>query len=701
MSKLEILECTLRDGSYPIDYQFTAEDTAVIAAGLEAAGFRKIEVGHGLGLGASTPETGVAAATDEEYLEAAASALSEAKFGTFFIPGIADESHLELAAKHNMGFVRIGTDITESENAEKYIKYAKSLGLEVSSNLMKTYALSPEEAMRRAIAVDHWGADIIAIVDSAGGMLPQEIVEYVRLFKENVSAKIGFHGHNNFQLAIANALTAIEAGATVIDTSLRGMGRSAGNAQTEVLIMILKKMGVELGIDIRKTMDLSERLVAPLVKEHGVDDIAVTSGYALFHSSYLKTIYNVAQKMNVDPRDLIIRVSEIEKVKVTDGLVTKVAEEIKQERKLEQQPHRYWDFSIRLYERMNKDQMHITQIVQEVVQEMRTIAAKTGKSTVFTIAKSPKPDASPPAFPFVRSNQSCIIGNAEVSTVDEALQIAKAVDGLVDVVLVDADRGAGEFSDMCEKVKDVIAKSRFLTYKDVDALIKAADGFLAQIVPDINECQIGICGASELGWKLAMKLAQRGSKVVIFDETTCAADVVTGLNCLLGKVSLHPVIGTVSPIEVATGSNVLIGATPREPIITVQMIDSVRPSTVVLDMGIGSLFPEAIEKGIQKGLSLYRLDMRAGLSAEIVNVLETVHLTDNVVGRGEIAGVPVVAGGIIGKRGDVVLDAITSPTRIIGVADGRGNLLPGPQEGQFRQRLRDVKKALVEAKLAW
>jgi len=700
MSRLEILECTLRDGSYPIAYQFTVEDTAVIAAGLEEAGFRKIEVGHGLGLGASTPAIGIAAATDEEYLEAASSVLREARFGMFFIPGIADESHLDLAAKYNMDFVRVGTDITESGNAERYIKYAKDLGMEVFSNLMKTYALAPGEAMRRAIDVDRWGADVVVVVDSAGGMLPEEVAEYVRLFKENVGAAIGFHGHNNFQLAIANALAAIEAGATVIDTSLRGMGRSAGNAQTEVLVTVLGKMGIDLGIDIRKTMDLSERLIAPLVREHGVDDIAVTSGYALFHSSYLKIIYKVAQEMNLDPRDLIVRVSEIEKVRVTDELAMKVAEEITREREVERRPQRYWDLNIRLRERVDRDQVNVGQIAREIAQEMRPIATKTRKFTVFTIAKSPKPGKGPAAFPFVRSNQACVIGNAEVSALDEAVQIAKAVDGLVDIILVDADRGEGELSDMCERVRGVITKSRFMTYKDVDALIQAADALLAQIVPGTAEARIGICGASELGWKLAVKLAQRGSKVIVFDRDASVTEVVASLNCLLGKAGSHPIMGTTDPTEVAAGSDVLVGATPREPIITSQMIESMRPGRVVMDMGIGTLFPEAIERGVQRGISLYRLDMRAGLSAESVNVLETAYLTDEVVGHGEIAGVPVVAGGVIGGKGDVVVDSLSNAETVIGVADGAGHLLSGSEEEQFRESLRKVRLELIKRRLS-
>ncbi len=95
--KVSILDCTLRDGSYLIDNQFTAEDTYIICTGLGRAGFEFIEVGFGTGMGSSKTGKGKAAASDEENLKAANSALknSKTKFGMFFIPGIGKTEDLE------------------------------------------------------------------------------------------------------------------------------------------------------------------------------------------------------------------------------------------------------------------------------------------------------------------------------------------------------------------------------------------------------------------------------------------------------------------------------------------------------------------------------------------------------------------------------------------------------------------------------
>lgn len=125
MSKIQIMDVTLRDGSYALNFQFTANDTIAIAKALENAGVMLIEVGHGVGLGASKAGYGDAAETDEAYLQAAAKTLTKAKFGMFCIPGIATLEDIDMAADYGMGFIRIGTNVTEIADSKVYIEHAK------------------------------------------------------------------------------------------------------------------------------------------------------------------------------------------------------------------------------------------------------------------------------------------------------------------------------------------------------------------------------------------------------------------------------------------------------------------------------------------------------------------------------------------------------------------------------------------------
>jgi 4-hydroxy-2-oxovalerate aldolase len=326
---IEILETTLRDGAYMIDFQFTALDTAVICAALEDAGFRTIEVAHGLGLGASGTRWGVAAATDEEYLRAAANSLREARFGTFFIPGIGTKAHLDLAKSYGMSFVRIGTNVTQSEESEEYIKYAKRLGLEVMYNAMKSYVVPPEEFVRRMRQAVEWGADVVYLVDSAGGMLPAEVKQYIELLLENVEARIGFHCHNNFMLACANNLAALEAGAIVLDSTMQGMGRSSGNPQTEVMVLLYEKLGIPTGIDVFKAMNIGEKLIRPLMPvKSGNTSLDMIMALAQFHSSFLPRIEEAAGEFDVDVKILIMEVSKVDRVNPSQELIRTIAAEL-------------------------------------------------------------------------------------------------------------------------------------------------------------------------------------------------------------------------------------------------------------------------------------------------------------------------------------------------------------------------------------
>lgn len=307
-TKLELLDTTLRDGGYHIDFQFTAEDTARVCRGLEDAGYGIIEIGHGLGLGASSPKLGVAAATDEEYAEAAAKSLKKARFGAFFIPGVGTKEQLKTARGIGMHFIRIGTNVTDIEKGRPFVEYAKELGFEVWYNFMKTYAVPPAEFARLAAQTAKWGADAVAVVDSAGCMTPDEVRAYVSAAKAACGgAAVGIHAHNNLHLAMANSLSAIEAGADRVDVTLRGMGRSSGNAQSDVLLALLKKLGRPLPADYYKTTDLSEECIAPRLQKRGQgsDPEELTCGAEGFHSGYMPLVEEASRAYGVDFRDLI------------------------------------------------------------------------------------------------------------------------------------------------------------------------------------------------------------------------------------------------------------------------------------------------------------------------------------------------------------------------------------------------------------
>jgi 4-hydroxy-2-oxovalerate aldolase len=325
-----ILDCTLRDGSYVIDFQFTKEDTFTIANELYKSNFEYIEVGHGIGLGASAKGINIAAATDFEYCQAANSAVgANSKWGMFCIPGIAKLDDLKMSIDNNMGFVRIGTDVNKVDESKEFIKLAKKSGLKVFANFMKSYVLSPLEFAQLVQRSTDFGADGVYLVDSAGGMLPNQVRSFVaEAFNSNPNFTLGFHGHNNLALGMANALVCIEEGVQYIDTSLQGFGRSAGNVQSEQLICTLDLLGINSRFDPIRVMDLGENLIRPLITQSGNSSLDITAGWSQFHSSFMPMILKAAKRERIDPRILIFEVCKVDKISLSEEMIFKIIKKL-------------------------------------------------------------------------------------------------------------------------------------------------------------------------------------------------------------------------------------------------------------------------------------------------------------------------------------------------------------------------------------
>ena len=330
--EVNLLDCTLRDGSYVLDFQFTSEDTTNLCRDLQGLGFEWIEVGHGVGLGASESGYGESAQSDEEYMVSANGALSKSKWGMFCIPGIANIEHLKLAISHGMDFIRIGIDPQALNLAEPFIKLSKQSGLFTAVNFMKSYTEPPKEFAKFSREAERMGADLIYIVDSAGGMFPETIKEYVGCIRDLLpEIKLGFHGHNNLGLSVANSIASVEAGASFVDVSLQGLGRGAGNVPSEQFVCALIKKGIEVEINPIALMDTAEKHYNLLDSNKGINSLDTISGLADFHSSYMQTIQKYSLKYKIDPRKLIIAVSEVDKKNAHEEIVDKEAKKLQKQ----------------------------------------------------------------------------------------------------------------------------------------------------------------------------------------------------------------------------------------------------------------------------------------------------------------------------------------------------------------------------------
>ena len=307
--RVTLHDMTLRDGMHPKRHQMTLDQMKAVACGLDAAGVPLIEVTHGDGLGGSSVNYGFPAHTDEEYLSTVVPLMKRARVSALLIPGIGTVDHLKMAHELGVKTIRVATHCTEGDVSEQHIVAARKLGMDTVGFLMMAHMNSPEGLAAQAKLMEGYGANCVYVTDSAGHMLPGDVKERLAALRAALKpeTELGFHGHHNLAMGVANSIAAIEAGATRVDAAAAGLGAGAGNTPLEVLVAVCDRLGLETGIDVWKIQDVAEDIVVPLMDfPIRVDRDALTLGYAGVYGSFLLFAKRAGKKYGVPARDLLV-----------------------------------------------------------------------------------------------------------------------------------------------------------------------------------------------------------------------------------------------------------------------------------------------------------------------------------------------------------------------------------------------------------
>lgn len=232
----KLIDCTLRDGGNLNDWHYPDRYIAEALQLLDRAGVDVIEVGYRGGSGSNKAKRVGPTAHCKRELMASLPVFAHAKRAVMCVPTVCPLQELDELPELGIDMVRIATYPADADGALPYLEHARKLGLDCSLNLMAASYLEPGPIGALARRAQDAGAGIFYMADSFGGMNPDDVRVRVHAARESCGRPIGFHGHNNLGLAFANALAALEAGATYLDGSLCGMGRGAGNLPTEQLI---------------------------------------------------------------------------------------------------------------------------------------------------------------------------------------------------------------------------------------------------------------------------------------------------------------------------------------------------------------------------------------------------------------------------------------------------------------------------------
>jgi 4-hydroxy-2-oxovalerate/4-hydroxy-2-oxohexanoate aldolase len=217
--------------------------------------------------------------------------------------------HLKMAHELGVHCIRVATHCTEADVSEQHIGMGRKLGMDTVGFLMMAHKASPEKLVEQAKLMESYGANCVYVTDSAGYMLPDDVKDRLNAVRQALDPKteLGFHGHHNMAMGIANSLAAIECGANRIDAAAAGLGAGAGNTPMEVFIAVCDRMGIETGVDVFKIQDVAEDLVVPIM-DHviRIDRDSLTLGYAGVYSSFLLFAKRAEKKYGISARELLV-----------------------------------------------------------------------------------------------------------------------------------------------------------------------------------------------------------------------------------------------------------------------------------------------------------------------------------------------------------------------------------------------------------
>lgn len=335
---LRITDSTLRDGSHAMSHQFTEEQVRGVVSALDAAGVQVIEVSHGDGLGGSSFNYGFSRVDEFDLIAAAVDEATRARIAVLMLPGLGTLHHLRRAHAAGASVARIATHCTEADVSVQHFGAARALGMETVGFLMLSHSTTPQVLAQQARIMADAGAQCVYVVDSAGALVLSDAQERIRAVIDEVGrddVQVGFHGHQNLSLGVANSVLAFQAGARQIDGALCALGAGAGNSPTEVLAATFERMGVRTGVNLGEVLSAAEEVVRPFIPRlPWMDRASITQGYAGVYSSFLLHAERAAERYGVPAHAILQKVGEHGYVGGQEDMIIDIALQLAQEQEL-------------------------------------------------------------------------------------------------------------------------------------------------------------------------------------------------------------------------------------------------------------------------------------------------------------------------------------------------------------------------------
>lgn len=285
-----LLDCTIRDGGYMNAWSFEPPLVRELYKAVSKAGVDYVELGyHGTERFFDKSQNGTWRFSPEEALREVTRGIKGAKVGLMVDSGRFDPADLEPAAGSVVKLVRIASYKTRLPVALKECEAIKAKGYQVSLQLMGYSTYTDQERAGLRGMLNGGPLDFVYVADSYGSIFPNQMAAFLEPVQGMAGIKVGFHPHNQLQMSFANSLEAMRCGADVIDGTVYGIGRAAGNLPMEIFVAYLQARFPDR-YNVLPLLNIIDRFFVPLKREHpwGYQLPYMLSGLLNIHPNYAK-----------------------------------------------------------------------------------------------------------------------------------------------------------------------------------------------------------------------------------------------------------------------------------------------------------------------------------------------------------------------------------------------------------------------------
>lgn len=240
---VKLLDVTLRDGGYKTNFHFSPEIVKQIITTADKAGIDYVEVGYRNGNWYTVADIGPSGLCANDYLQSCRRYASSTKLAVMFHPKNMQPTDLKEMRDCGVNGVRISFPGNDHDLGFRYVSLAKQQNFDVFTNITHVARKSLEELDQLINQIAQAGSDTIGLADTTGHLTPDRTAALFAYFTQKYSVKFGFHAHDNLFLAQANALAAMQNGATYIDGTLSGLGKGVGNLHLEGVVALMCSQG--------------------------------------------------------------------------------------------------------------------------------------------------------------------------------------------------------------------------------------------------------------------------------------------------------------------------------------------------------------------------------------------------------------------------------------------------------------------------